>query len=475
VFELHHLTALEQWDWLQRREVSPTELTRHYLDRIELLDGTSASTLGAFTTVSADAALARAAELEKVGPTTAPLWGLPLADKDLWRRAGVRTTMGSRLFEHDVPAASDDIVRVLDDAGAISLGKTSAPEFGLSSYTESLVSAPARTPWDPALGAGGSSGGAAVAVAAGLLPVAPGSDGGGSIRIPAAATGLVGLKPSRGRIPAGAGFTSLGGLVVPGPIARTVSDAALLFDALIAGGPYRFSTGAPTWDGGAYLNAAVRGEGRFQFGVMTSSPWDDGYDIEIAPEASAALALAVRELDAIGHGIEEFALEPDPSYGPAFRTIWQAGAAGIPAEGEQLDLLEPLTRWLVARGRELTARQLHEALLALTVFERSVIRQFSSFDVVLTPALALTPRPIGWYDGNDAERNFDQQVLYTPWTSFINVSGLPAITLPVYQTDDGLPMGVQLIGRPGGEHTLLAIGTQLERRLAWHRRHPPGW
>lgn len=183
----------------------------------------------------------------------------------------------------------------------------------------------------------------------------------------------------------------------------------------------------------------------------------------------------MRELDAIGHGIEEFALEPDPSYGPAFRTIWQAGAAGIPAEGEQLELLEPLTRWLVARGRELTARQLHEALLALTVFERSVIRQFSRFDIVLTPALALTPRPIGWYDSADAERNFDQQVLYTPWTSFINVSGLPAITLPVYQTDEGLPMGVQLIGRPGGEHTLLAVGAQLERRLAWHRRHPPGW
>jgi len=471
VFELHHLSAQEQWDWLQRREITPTELAEHYLARIERLDGG----LGAFTTVTADAALERARELEKHGPTTAPLWGLPFGDKDLWRRAGVRTTMGSRLFENSVPDESDEIVRVLDAAGGVSLGKTSAPEFGLPSYTESLVSAPARTPWNTALGAGGSSGGAAVAVSAGLLPVAPGSDGGGSIRIPAAATGLVGLKPSRGRVPAGSGLTSLAGLVVPGPIARSVADAAMLFDAMVAGGPYPFAVRAPSWDGGAYLNAAVRGEGRFQLGVMTSSPWDHAYDITIAPEATAALELALAELDAVGHGIEQFALEPDDTYGGAFRTIWQAGAAGIPAEGERLALLEPLTQWLVARGRELSARQLQEALLALTLFERSIIRQFSTYDAVVTPALALTPRPVGWYDQQDAERNFAQQVEYTPWTSFANVTGLPAISLPVYQSPDGIPMGVQLIGRPGREDVLLAIGAQLERRLSWQRRHPPAW
>jgi len=222
-------------------------------------------------------------------------------------------------------------------------------------------------------------------------------------------------------------------------------------------------------------NAAVRGEGRFQLGVMTSSPWDDAYDIEIAPEASAALALALSELDAIGHGIEEFALEPDDSYAPNFRTIWQAGAAGIPAEAEQLDLLEPLTKWLVLRGRQVSARELASALGALGEFERSIIRQFRRFDAVVTPALAMTPRPVGWYDAEDAERNFAQQVQYTPFTSFANVSGLPAITLPVVQTADGLPMGVQLVGRPGGEHVLLAIGAQLERRLNWQRRHPPQW
>jgi len=471
MFELHHLTAQEQADWLRRGDVSPTELATHYLERIARLDGD----FGAFTTVTPERALERAAHVESSVSRAVALWGIPLGDKDLSARAGVRTTYGSRLFENFVPTESDEIVTVLDDAGGVSLGKTNAPEFGMPSYTESLVAPPARNPYDTTLGAGGSSGGAAVAVAAGLLPVAPGSDGGGSIRIPAAATGLVGLKPSRGRVPANAGFLSLGGLVAPGPIARTVADAAMLLDAMTEGGSYQYATRAPSWDGGALLNAAVRGEGRFEIGVMTTSPWDSSYDITVSPEAESALATAAYELSVLGHGLQDYELEPDDTYGPAFRTIWQAGAANIPAEGEQLELLEPLTQWLVARGRELGARELATALSTLTRFERSVIRQFSRFDAVMTPALALTPRPVGWYDQVDPERNFAQQVQYTPFTSFANVSGLPAITLPVAVTDAGLPMGVQVIGRPGGEHTLLAIGAQLERRFAWQRRHPPQW
>ncbi len=247
----------------------------------------------------------------------------------------------------------------------------------------------------------------------------------------------------------------------------------MLLDAMI-GDSQPWSVRAPDWGGGALLNAAVRGEGRYQLGVMTTSPWDDAYQITISEPASAALALAVEELSAIGHGMDQTALEPDASYAPAFRTVWQAGAAGLPAEGAELDLLEPLTRWLVEHGRALSARELGEALLALTLYERSIIRQLSSFDAVLTPALALTPRPIGWYDNADAEQNFAQQVQYTPFTSFVNVSGLPAITLPVAEID-GIPMGVQLIGRPGGEHVLLSLGAQLERRLSWHRRHPACW
>lgn len=469
--DLHHLAAQEQWTLLQRGEFTPLELANHYLERIERLD----TGLGAFVTVTADAARHRAAQLATADDRSAPLWGLPFGDKDLWQRAGVPTRYGSRLMADYVPDITDEVPTILDDAGGISLGKTSTPEFGLPAYTETLAGEPARNPWNTSLGAGGSSGGAAVAVAAGLLPFAPGSDGGGSIRIPAAATGLVGVKPSRGLVPGGSGNASLGGLPVAGPIARTVADAAMLLDAMIGTGEFPFTLRAPRWDGGPLLGAAVRGEGRFQIGVTTTSPWDNAYDIRVSQEATDALNLAMTELDQLGHGLEPFGLEPDDSYAPHFRTIWQAGAAGIPAEGEQLALLEPLTRWLVARGRELSARDLAEALGGLAQFERSIIRQFSGMDAVLTPTLALTPRPIGWYDAEDGEKNFAQQVQYSPFTSFVNVSGLPAITLPVHQTEDGLPMGVQLVGRPGGEATLLALGAQLERRIGWQRRHPPAW
>ena len=467
---LHELTALEQLDRLRRGELTPRELVEHYLARIERLD----AGLGAFVTVTADRALARADEL--AGTSTAlALWGLPLADKDLVARAGVPTRYGSRLFAEYVPEESDELALALDAVGAISLGKTNTPEFGMPSYTEPVANAPARTPYDPARGAGGSSGGAAVAVAAGLLPVAPGSDGGGSIRIPAAATGLVGLKPSRGRIPAGAGFDDPAGLVVPGPLARTVADAALLLDALAGASPYRYATAAPGWDGGAWLNAAIRGEGRFQLGVTTWSPWATAYDLGLEPEARDALDLAIRELDALGHGIEELDPPAEEGYAPAFRTVWQAGAASIPVEGDDVARLEPLTSWLVRRGREVTARELVEALAWLAGFERRLITAFAPYDAVLTPALAMTPRQLGWYDAEDGERNFAQQVRYTPYTSMANVAGLPAIALPVAVTADGLPMGVQLIGRPGGEHVLLSIGAQLERRLHWERRHPSQW
>ncbi|MCD5347689.1 amidase [Agromyces sp. S2-1-8] len=472
--ELHEHTALDQYRLLQAGEVSPTELAAHYLGRVERLN----TEVGAFATVTPELAIARAGVVERDVPRSRPLWGLPLADKDLQLRAGVPAEFGSRAFADFVPDESDELVRAVDAAGAVSLGKTATPEFGLPSYTEGLAFPPARNPWNLELGAGGSSGGAAAAVAAGMLPFAPGSDGGGSIRIPAAACGLVGVKPSRGRVPAGPGLASLAGLGVAGPIARTVADAALLLDGLIAplGYPaaHRYALRAPG-DDGPFLGAAIRGEGRYQLGVMTDSPWDDWVEISIEAPAIAALDQAIGVLDGMGHGIERVPASPEPGYADAFRTVWQAGAATIPVDGDREALLEPLTRWLVERGRTVPARQLAEALSWLTGFEERVIRRFASFDAIVTPALALTPRPVGWYDAVDGERNFAQQVQFTPFTSFVNVSGLPAITVPVAETDDGVPLGVQLIGRPGGEGVLFSIAAQLERRSGRSTRHPALW
>ncbi|WP_066040174.1 amidase [Herbiconiux solani] len=471
--EIHELSALEQYRLIQRRELGVREAADHYLERIDRLNGE----LGAFFTVTPDAARARADALDSSDDRSAPLFGLATGEKDLVRRAGVRTTFGSRLFADFVPEESDELVRQLDEAGVVSLGKTATPEFGLPSYTEGLIGPPTRNPYDLALGAGGSSGGAAAAVAAGLVPFAPASDGGGSIRIPAAACGLVGLKPSRGLVPAASGQESLAGLGVGGPIARSVTDAALLLDGMIARRGDRvvhhFALRAPDYDDGLFLGAAIRGEGRFQLGVTTGTPWASSYDLPLDPDAVAAFELARDGFAALGHGVEEFELEPAPEYADAFRVIWQVGASTIPAEGEAEELLEPLTRWLMNQGRAIPASELARALATLTRYERSVIRQLERFDAVLIPGMTMTPRPVGWYDQEDGEENFSQQVRYTPYTSFVNVSGLPAISLPVHRTEDGLPMAVQLIGRPGGEATLLALGRQLERRLRWDLVHPP--
>ena len=464
---LHDFTAVEQRDLLQAGELKPADLVSHYLDRI----GEWNDTLGALITVDAETAIRRASNPK--GLPRGGLWGLPYAEKDLWDRAGVVTTYGSRRYETHRPTASGELVQVLDDAGGISVGRTNTSEFGFSCYTENAVGPTSRCPYDLTCGPGGSSGGAAAAVAAGLIPVAPASDGGGSIRIPAAVNGLVGIKPSRGRVPAGAGF-GLGGLSVPGPIARTVGDAAMLLDVLAAGGSYEFATRSPGGLG-PFLSSVVPGGRQFRIGVTTTSPWDTAYDLHLDSDATDALEVGINALASADHQVEEFAFGPAPEYPSAFRTIWQASAAGLDVEGAQLELLEPLTRWLVQEGRRLSARDLAGALGALVEYERRTIRSMSGFDAILTPALAQSPRPLGWFSTNDPEVNFEQQCRYTPFTSFANACGLPAISLPVHMTADGLPMGVQLVGQPGGENTLIAIGADLELRLRWHVAHPPQW
>lgn len=475
-FELHHLTAHEQWDWLSRGEVTPLELVEHYLRRIERWNGQ----LGALSRVDGDRALDRARRLSGSVPRTAELWGLPLAEKELARRAGHAHSGGSRAFAGRLAEKSDAIVEVLDRAGAISLGATTAPEFGFPSYTEPIGRPPARNPWNVELGAGGSSGGAAVAVSAGLLPLAPASDGGGSVRIPAAATGLVGLKPSRGLIAADP--DTLAGLVTNGAIARTVADASMLVDAMTSRTgetlPSPLSVGPP--DPGRLLGAAVRGEGRFQIGVCLDTPWAADHDIRLDPDARRAVDDAIRMLADRGHGVEEVSMPEKAGYGAAFRAVWQASASALPLDDAALELVEPLTAWLVREGRQLPVARLVEALGWLAAWERALIARWFSpagarVDAVLTPSMALTPRPLGWYDAGDGDRNFRQQVEYTPFTSYVNVSGLPAIALPTTTTADGVPMGVQLVGRPGGEAVLVSIARQLERALAWERRHPPHW
>jgi amidase len=180
----------------------------------------------------------------------------------------------------------------------------------------------------------------------------------------------------------------------------------------------------------------------------------------------------IRSLTALGHEVDEVDWRPH-GYAELFTTLWRASAARIGVESDRLHLVEPITAWLIRSGRALRARALAEALAAASVFERETIAAFAPYDAVLTPALAQPPRPIGWFDAEDAEMNFSQQVRYAPYSSFVNVAGLPAIVVPVSSDAHGHPVSVQLVGRPGGEHALLSIAAQLERSS--EPRHPPGW
>lgn len=464
--ELHDLTAIDQLAALRAGEIDPVDLAKHYLDRIARLDGE----LGAFVEVTADAALARARSLAGHEPKEA-LWGLPFADKDLVPRAGVPTRFGSRLHRDYIPDATADQAAVLDEAGGISLGKTNTPEFGLTGYTETQIAPPARDPWNTANGAGGSSGGAATAVAAGLLPLAPASDGGGSIRIPAATVGVVGIKPSRGRVPFASGLDSPGGLPVAGPIARTVADAALLLDVQVAGRSHPFATAAP--GAGPFVDAVAAGAASLRVGMTTVSPWDDADDIRLDPDAARAVDVAAALLTDAGTAASAFDWRPR-GYAELFMTIWRTSAARMTLSDAELELVEPITAWLVREGRRLTGAQVLDALAAAAVFERETITAFSPFDAVLTPALALPPQPIGWFDASDAARNFSQQVQYAPYSSFVNVAGLPAIVVPVTVDGSGHPVSVQLIGRPGGEAAIIALAASLEERRG-PLPHPPAW
>ena len=474
-------SALELRGMLGRGEVTPTELTREYLGRIQDLN----PKLHALTTVTEEQALERGDRLDRQEPPTrldAPLWGLPFADKDLSDRAGVPTTYGSAAMTWFIPEVSSPITKDLDRAGGISLGKTNVPEFGFPSYARNaLPGGFARNPWDPNLDPGGSSSGAATAVAARMLPLAPGSDAGGSVRIPAAATGLVGLKPARGRVPGESGVDAVAGLPTAGPLARTVLDAALLLDAMCKG-PERHALKAspPPYmaDTGSFVDAARLPLPRLRIGWNTWSPWATDYPIQVDPQVMKVFEQTLELLVSLGHRVEEVQPTPFPDYVSSFRAVWMSLAASLPVPDELLSALDPLTSWLIVKGRGRAPQDLPRALGSLSAFERQIIADYAPYDVVLTPSLAQTPRPPSWYSEDDGELNFVQQCQYTPFTAYLNVAGLPAISLPVGQgvSEFGgavVPIGVQAIGRVGDESTLLRLGLQLEEVLNWQDRVPP--
>ena len=472
---LHDLTALEQGAAVRAREVSPRGLVEHYLSRIEKLS----DSVGAFVTVTADDARECAASLEKRLASTGPdgglpaLFGVPTAIKDLNMTAGVRTTFGSAATADFVPDVSDEVVLRIEAAGMVSLGKTSTPEFGSPCYTEPDVAPPARTPYDLERMAGGSSGGAGAAVAAGLLPVAQGSDGGGSIRIPASCCGLFGLKPTRGRISAGPVYGDPVGLGTSGPLARTVRDAAALLDVMA--GP---AVGDPYWapplpDGQTFLDACSHDPGRLRI-ARFATPVVAATDID--PECLRAYEDATRLLEELGHDVEEIDVPLPADAVPTFETCWSVLTTLTPVPDGNEHLLRPLTRWLRERGEAVSGPGFGLAVGELRRVAAVALQKLAPYDAVLTPTLAQPPLRVGEIrDDADPARDFENQKAFTPYTSAWNVTGMPAASLPLHVTPDGLPVGVMLAARPAQEQLLLSLCAQVEATAPWHDRRPACW
>lgn len=452
------LTAVELRDAIAAGTFTARQITEHFLSVID-----SEADLGAFMTVAKDAALARADELDAVYASTGvvgPLHGVPLAFKDLVNVAGMVTTFGSKLFVNTEPQTSDDPISLnMKTAGAVQVGKTTIPEFALACHSDNDISAPARNPRNPDLTAGGSSGGAAAAVAAGMLPVAPGNDGGGSIRIPAAATGIIGLKPGRGTIPTDEQEDAVTNLTATGPLARTVEDAGLLMDTLVD----------PTQAEGRYVAAAREGvasAGDISIGYTTAAPFQPDLEITLSQSAVQALTLAVTLLTKDGLSVEEMDFSYLPNYHQNFQTVWTNGLTRMPLPEGAEENMEALAKDFLKQARSRTQQQYEQAVERLSEWAADTRRQFGQYDVVVTPVLAFTPPPVGTFSAKDAQDDYEYQCKFTPYTSMINVLGLPAISVPIKEDENGMSWSIQAIGRIGTEDKLLRLGARLETLVA---------
>ncbi len=456
-------------------ELSPVEITDHYLGRIDRLNAET----GAFYTVTADLAKEQAAAAEqaaadsrKTGDALPPLTGVPIPIKDLNLVAGVRATFGSTILADNVATEDDYVVAELRKAGIVITGKTATPEFGLPCYTETKIGPPARTAWDLTRSAGGSSGGAAAAVAAGLAPAAQGSDGGGSIRIPASVCGLYGIKPSRGRISGGPLMPDLFGLSTDGPLARTVEDAALLLDAMTCSYPGDLYSVPPLPDGETFQGHARRDPGKLRIGRSIKNVVPGAH---VHEDCHAAYEDASKLLADLGHEIIDVELPFGEDAVPMFEYLWYAMATLAPISPEQEDQLLPLTRYLRDRGLKVTAGELFFAEAYLQAITRTALGVLNQYDAFLSPTLASPPVPVGYFDEVDPAENFERQKRFTPYTALYNISGQPAVNLPLNWNAEGLPIGVMLAGKIGDEATLISLSAQVEAARPWKDKHPAIW
>ena len=455
---------------VKKKEVKPAELVEAAIERIERHN----PQLNAVVFKAYDEARARAAA--KLSGVFA---GVPMMLKDiLGDRRGWPTRSGSR-FVPATPSQFDaTLVARFEAAGLVPLGKTSVPEFGIVPFTEPKLYGPARNPWKLDHSTGGSSGGSAAAVAAGIVPLAHANDGGGSIRIPASCCGLVGLKPTRGRNPLGPMFGDRsGGLVAEHVVSRSVRDTAAALDATAGselGDPYA-APPAP----GSYLAAIAMKPKKLRIAFATKRLSGKAFD----PECKAATEAAAKLCAKLGHHLEEAMPQISGSdLGANFFPIWASGLAMVVDSVAQAagktpmrDEFEGLTWSLYQFGKTITAAQYLLCWASLQRLSRQVAAWQQAYDAWITPVLATPPVKIGTVNFGETElpRGWAPIARYVPFTALQNITGQPAISLPLGWSKSGLPIGVQFVGRFGEEHVLLQLAAQIEKAEPWSKRRPP--
>jgi amidase len=441
--------------------VQPRELVELCLRRIEAID----PALNAFRVTMPEQALA---EADTVTGLDGPLAGVPVAIKDEMAVAGQSLTFGSRSYG-PAERADSEVVRRLRAAGAIPIGITNVPELMIFPWTASAANGITRNPWDPSRTPGGSSGGSAAAVASGMVPCATGADGGGSIRIPAACCGLVGMKPTRGRVSTQPVSESWLGLTVFGALARTVADSALLLDAIhgsLPGDAYS----APPFDG-SYFEAASKPPARLRIAVSRKLP--PGSVGRLSADQRGAWERTGALLSDLGHEV----VERHPSYGLAAVEFVQMWLRGIYEESRHLpdhSQLERSTRQLAATGERLISDRRREKLLAQRMTRTArVLELWQEVDVLLMPVLSTTAIAAEGAYGKSALIAFDRSSRFMSFNPLFNLTGQPAVALPAGFGADGLPLSVQLIGRPGAEDLLYSLAGEIETARPW-AQHRPG-
>jgi len=443
-----------QAELVRKGEVSSQELVELHLERIERHD----PVLNAFRIVLAEKALAEARQADgrrKAGDDR-PLLGVPIAVKDDTDVAGEETRWGTRA-NPGVKTADAEIVRRLRSAGAVIVGKTNVPELTIHPFTETLVEGITRNPWDTERVPGGSSGGSAAAVAAALVPGAVGSDGAGSIRIPAGCCGLVGFKTRRGRVPTAPNVRGWHGLDVWGCLARTVADSAL-FNDVVADGEPRFS------------EAARRDPGRLRIAVATNVP--PGLIAKVDHEQRGAVDATAAKLRELGHDV----FEHDLDYGTLGPRLIARYFRGI--RDDVLDMPHPERVTRRTRGYVRLGGLVPEAVLRRAIAAQEADRarlEAIPADVVLTPQFTRRPPPVCYAEGLGAVRTYLKDAEFVPFNGAFNHTGQPAIVVPSEPAPDGFPRAVQLVGRWDGEATLVSLAAQLEQAFDWPARRPPGF